>query len=147
MADNHEWADANGLTVSRRSRDGVLIVAARGEIDLNSCAPLAQALVVPREVTAPRTVIDLSGVTFMDSTGINLLIGADRAARGARGLAAPGRPHRGGPADHAARRPGHDHPQLPHPQRGAGGVTQPGPPAERVEYADRGDSPVAIGYP
>lgn len=53
MADNHEWADANGLTVSRRSRDGVLIVAARGEIDLNSCAPLARALVVPREVTAP----------------------------------------------------------------------------------------------
>ncbi|WP_067238599.1 STAS domain-containing protein [Streptomyces longwoodensis] len=92
MADNHEWADANGLTVSRRSRDGVLIVAARGEIDLNSCAPLAQALAVPGEATAPRTVIDLSGVTFMDSTGINLLIGADRAARGARGwlrLAAP----------------------------------------------------------
>lgn len=37
-------------------------------------------------------MIDLSGVTFMDSTGINLLIGADQAARGAQGwlrLAAP----------------------------------------------------------
>ncbi|MEU3510132.1 STAS domain-containing protein [Streptomyces longwoodensis] len=92
MADDHECADANGLTVSRRSRDGVLIVAAHGEIDLNSCAPLARALAVPREGTVPRTVIDLSGVTFMDSTGINLLIGADQAARGARGwlrLAAP----------------------------------------------------------
>ncbi|MFI0999493.1 STAS domain-containing protein [Streptomyces galbus] len=92
MADNHQGADANGLTVSRRSRDGVLIVAAHGEIDLTSCAPLAQALAVPREATAPRTVVDLSGVTFMDSTGINLLIGADQAARGAQGwlrLAAP----------------------------------------------------------
>ncbi|MET9463159.1 STAS domain-containing protein [Streptomyces canus] len=43
---------------------------------------LSEALLSCNGATPPRTVLDLSGVTFMDSGGINVLIAAHKSLRG-----------------------------------------------------------------
>ncbi|MDH6697370.1 STAS domain-containing protein [Streptomyces griseoviridis] len=67
------------LSVRRSTVDGVRVVALRGELDHAARVDLGDVLHPPGE-EAPRTVADLSGVTFMDSSGINILIAAHRAA-------------------------------------------------------------------
>ncbi|MEU8851870.1 STAS domain-containing protein [Streptomyces sp. NPDC048564] len=70
---------------------GIRVVSPTGEIDQQTSEPLRQAL----DATAPpgpRVVADMSGVSFMDSTGINILIAAHRDLAEAGGwlrLAAP----------------------------------------------------------
>jgi anti-anti-sigma factor len=72
--------------------EDVSVVALDGEIDHNSSSELRDTLVSLLRRT-PRTVVDFSGVTFMDSSGINALIAAHQAADAAPGgslrLAAP----------------------------------------------------------
>lgn len=84
------------LSISHSSTgDGVAVVIVRGEIDHTTGDALRQALVTAEVVGTPRTVVDLSGVTFMDSSGVNILVAAHQAARRARGwlrLAAPQQP-------------------------------------------------------
>ncbi|MEU0900376.1 STAS domain-containing protein, partial [Streptomyces massasporeus] len=83
------------LTVlSTTTADGIHILTITGEIDQTTGDHLQQALAVPSG-PRPRIVIDMSGVTFMDSTGINILILAHRAlddAGGSLRLAAPAEP-------------------------------------------------------
>ena len=61
----------------RQSRLGdVLVLAVFGEVDIATAPELAQAV---RSVSmARRVVIDLTGTTFIDSTGIHALEGAHR---------------------------------------------------------------------
>ena len=47
-------------------------VAIDGELDVGTIAPLRDLLVRLREARAP-VVVDLAGVTFMDSSAVNLL--------------------------------------------------------------------------
>ncbi|GGY10603.1 hypothetical protein GCM10010358_73880 [Streptomyces minutiscleroticus] len=56
-----------------------------GEIDHHNIAPLRQALTREHTTVPARTVVDLSEVTFMDSTGLNALIIGHRAAHGTPG--------------------------------------------------------------
>lgn len=80
------------MTITRTSMDGVDVITARGEIDHDTGDPLRRALTLPDGRSAPRIVVDLGGVTFMDSSGINILIAAHHAAQEAGGrlsLAAP----------------------------------------------------------
>ncbi|MGW0338134.1 STAS domain-containing protein [Streptomyces sp. NPDC003011] len=75
--------------------DGIEIVTLSGQIDYSIRDHLHYALLPPDGARPPRTVVDLSGVTFIDSTGINALIAAHRAATTAHGwlrLAAPQEP-------------------------------------------------------
>ena len=70
------------LKVSSRTEGDRVIVALSGEIDLYT-APrlqnqLAQALNTEHAV---RLVVDMSGVDFCDSTGMNVLLAAQRLAR------------------------------------------------------------------
>jgi len=60
------------------------IVAANGEIDIASAPSLRDAL---EAVIAPgaRVVLDLSGVSFMDSTGLSVVIAAFKRLTGAGG--------------------------------------------------------------
>jgi anti-sigma B factor antagonist len=66
----------------------IAVVALEGEIDL-SAAPEAERLIADAEASAPaRLVIDLREVTFMDSSGLRVLLTAHRRAEEAgRGFA------------------------------------------------------------
>ncbi|MER6186461.1 STAS domain-containing protein [Streptomyces sp. NPDC001652] len=91
MADTGSTARPAGLSVVSTAADGIRVLTLAGEIDRDTGQTLRQALDAfgtPR----PRIVVDLSRVTFMDSTGINILIAAHRSLTEAGGwirLAAP----------------------------------------------------------
>lgn len=53
-------------------------VTARGEIDLTSAEAFGQALADAIDPGRSELHIDLSGVTFMDSSGLNELVRANR---------------------------------------------------------------------
>ncbi|MFH8798093.1 STAS domain-containing protein [Streptomyces sp. NPDC017936] len=59
----------------------VSVVTLHGDIDHHNAAHLGASLLFPRGTATARTVIDLSAVTFIDSSGINVLIAAHHAAR------------------------------------------------------------------
>ncbi|WP_437049687.1 STAS domain-containing protein [Streptomyces sp. enrichment culture] len=56
--------------------DGVAVVKLRGDIDMTVEAEVRRALLPASDADTPRVVVDLSQVSFMDSAGINALIGA-----------------------------------------------------------------------
>ncbi|MEV7079614.1 STAS domain-containing protein [Streptomyces sp. NPDC093516] len=64
---------APGTAVERYARRDACVVVARGAWDMDSITPLADALrSAARE--HPKVILDASGVTFADSTFLNLLI-------------------------------------------------------------------------
>ncbi|MFE2522137.1 STAS domain-containing protein [Streptomyces mirabilis] len=66
--------------------DGVLVVTVHGEIDYAVKDLLSQALLSEDgTVPPPRIVADLSGVTFMDSSSINVFINAHQRVSNAQG--------------------------------------------------------------
>ncbi|MET8029837.1 STAS domain-containing protein [Streptomyces avermitilis] len=74
------------LSVTRSTTtDGITVLALQGEVDFTTGREIQYELLLPNDDATPRTVVDLSRVTFMDSTGINALIGAHRAATAAQG--------------------------------------------------------------
>ncbi|MET8413376.1 STAS domain-containing protein [Streptomyces sp. NPDC005195] len=85
--------DSPRLSVTRSTTaEGIAVLALRGEIDFTTGTEVQRALLGPDGEAAARTVVELSQVTFMDSSGINALIGAHHAATALRGwvrLAAP----------------------------------------------------------
>ena len=69
-----------GLTLSVRSQNGYAIAALSGDLDI-ACAPaLREQLLAVLGPHASRIVVDLSGVTFCDASGLAVLIGARRRA-------------------------------------------------------------------
>jgi anti-anti-sigma factor len=64
---------AKSPTVTQYPWRGSWVIAAHGDFDLHSVQPLADALqlAVGRH---PRVVLDASGITFADSTLLNLLV-------------------------------------------------------------------------
>ncbi|MDQ0578462.1 STAS domain-containing protein [Streptomyces rishiriensis] len=73
------------LTVSHHmTADGVHVVVLAGEIDHTTTDLFRQALTAQGGF-APHTVIDFRAVTFMDSSGINVLVAANNAARAGNG--------------------------------------------------------------
>ncbi|WP_329447101.1 STAS domain-containing protein [Streptomyces canus] len=63
---------------------GVRVVSVEGEIDHTVRELLSSALLSGYGAKPPsRIVVDLSRVTFMDSSGINVLIAANQQVRGA----------------------------------------------------------------
>ncbi len=65
-------------------RGGWVEVIVLGELDLASAPEFRRQLRRASEAGEP-IVIDLSGVSFIDSVGLGLLVGADRRARAAGG--------------------------------------------------------------
>ncbi|MFC8535724.1 STAS domain-containing protein [Streptomyces sp. NPDC057249] len=59
--------------VTQHTRDGVRVVAAHGSCDAQSIARLEEALTMA-VWTHPKVVLDASGITFADSSLLNLLI-------------------------------------------------------------------------
>ncbi|MDG9702598.1 STAS domain-containing protein [Streptomyces sp. DH37] len=68
------------LSVPASCERGTLVLHPVGEIDLHTAPALADAV---REVTGPwrELVVDLSGVSFMDSAGLHALIGLSKCCR------------------------------------------------------------------
>ena len=82
------------LNVSSRSQGDHAIVIATGEIDLYTAPRLQSELaeVIANAAPASRIVVDMSGVEFCDSTGMNILLSSLRQVRERGGeleLAAP----------------------------------------------------------
>ncbi|MET8947178.1 STAS domain-containing protein [Streptomyces sp. NPDC004542] len=85
MTDTHDAAHSGRPAIGHSTVDGIRVVTLSGEIDHTVRDRLGRALLPPDDAARPRTVIDLSGVTFMDSSGINALINAHHATVDADG--------------------------------------------------------------
>jgi anti-sigma B factor antagonist len=69
------------LDVMSEDRDGLVHVALVGELDLSAVAKVQEEL-RKVEAAAPATlVVDLSKLTFLDSTGLRCIVTADERAR------------------------------------------------------------------
>nr|WP_237558042.1 STAS domain-containing protein [Streptomyces sp. SID5470] len=86
VTDNQKADRPRRLSVEREVIDGVRVVTVRGEIDHDVKGVLTEALLSEDgAVPPPRIVADLSGVTFMDSSGINVFVAAYQQVSGAQG--------------------------------------------------------------
>lgn len=59
--------------VSAYDRDGARVIGVTGEIDLSNADDLMETVGEAVRTGASRVVVDLSGVTFLDSSGIAVL--------------------------------------------------------------------------
>jgi anti-sigma B factor antagonist len=66
--------------VHYESREGGVVVIAGGEIDLASSPELRKALLDP-QASAQTVVLDLREVTFIDSSGLGVIVGQQKRAR------------------------------------------------------------------
>ncbi|CAL9340072.1 STAS domain-containing protein [Streptomyces sp. enrichment culture] len=73
------------LSAGHRMVDGVRVVTLRGEIDHDVQEVLREALLGVGESVPARIVADLSGVTFMDSSGVNVFVAAHLQTTDAHG--------------------------------------------------------------
>src|SRR5580704_13049192 len=81
------------VDLSTRDCDGHVIVVLRGELDVADAAGVAGALAVVA-ARAPKIIVDLAGLEFIDSSGVAALARGRKLARHAGGdllLAAPQR--------------------------------------------------------
>ncbi len=70
-------ADGQAVTVaSVREEDGTPVVYLSGELDLTSAGQFSTAIDAALASHPGRLVLDASGLTFMDSSGIVLLVSA-----------------------------------------------------------------------
>jgi anti-anti-sigma factor len=72
----HEEAPAGGQApaASRRRQDGVEVLTLSGELDLNSVQDITPLLDEALTAQPGRLVVDLSRVSFADSSALNLLL-------------------------------------------------------------------------
>ena len=61
-----------------RPADDVAVVEAAGELDIHTNAVFKDSLVGAIEEGATRVVVDLTGVTFIDSSALGALVGGTR---------------------------------------------------------------------
>jgi anti-sigma B factor antagonist len=73
------------MRVDARVDDGTGIITAAGEIDLAGAPRLREALSDVLTAGCTRLVMDLREVTFIDSTGLGVIIGAGKKAAGLHG--------------------------------------------------------------
>ena len=78
-------ACSNGLVAGRYAQGGYTVVWVRGEIDMATAPALLGALAEPVRAQQCRVVVDLTDVTFMDSTGLNALVLARSRANAGSG--------------------------------------------------------------
>ena len=69
------------LSVGVVRDDHRLAIIPTGELDMSTAAKLEEAVRAAEATDAKRIVVDLSEVTFMDSTGLKLLLEASARAR------------------------------------------------------------------
>ena len=73
------------MEVSTRKETGFTVVSVLGEVDLYSSPAMREAILGALSKREPNVVIDLSGVSYMDSSGIATLVEALQASRRVQG--------------------------------------------------------------
>ncbi|MFF3208477.1 STAS domain-containing protein [Streptomyces sp. NPDC002962] len=80
MSDIEQADRPDRFSVAHRTVDGVRVVTVQGEIDHDVKSVFSDALLREDGGARPsRIVVDLSGVSFMDSSGINVFVAAHQA--------------------------------------------------------------------
>jgi anti-sigma B factor antagonist len=77
---------------TRQVESGVTVVAPTGRLDVSGAPALKDAIAEAVKNGLPRVVIDMGGISFVDSTGLGSVISALKQVRGSHGelrLAAP----------------------------------------------------------
>ncbi|MEV7167268.1 STAS domain-containing protein [Streptomyces microflavus] len=92
MTDTNSGTEPGHLTVTRAVSGGIGVVTASGEIDHESVGQLREALLPGGAPEPGRVVLDLGAVTFMDSSGINVLVAAYHALKDTQGWLRLARP-------------------------------------------------------
>jgi anti-sigma B factor antagonist len=69
------------LEIETEDRNGLVHVVLRGELDLSSVSKVQEELDRIEQSSPPTVVLDLSKLTFLDSTGLRCLVTADERAR------------------------------------------------------------------
>ncbi|MEU8270952.1 STAS domain-containing protein [Sphaerisporangium sp. NPDC049002] len=70
------------LTVRREARREFTVITIIGEVDRNGAPHLGESIDEALRATSPRLLFDLSGMEFIDSAGLRLLVGAcEKATR------------------------------------------------------------------
>ncbi len=69
------------LEVRTEDRNGLVHVALVGELDLSSVTKVQEELRRVEASAPPTLVVDLSKLTFLDSTGLRCIVTADERAR------------------------------------------------------------------
>jgi len=67
--------------IDLRREGSSLVVAVAGEIDLSTAHQLDDAIRQAEETETSRIVVDLSGLSFVDSTGLSVLLDAIKRNR------------------------------------------------------------------
>jgi anti-sigma B factor antagonist len=77
---------------SRQTDSGVTVLAPSGRLDVGGAPALKEAVSEAMKNGQPRLVIDMEGVTFVDSSGLGSVVSALKQVRTSKGdlrLAAP----------------------------------------------------------
>ena len=69
------------LTITSEREGDIHVVALSGEIDLANASDVEEELKRVEATDADAIVVDLSGLDFIDSTGIRVLVAADARSR------------------------------------------------------------------
>ncbi|GHA70987.1 hypothetical protein GCM10010372_82590 [Streptomyces tauricus] len=85
MTEIHRETRPGQLSAGHHITSGIQVVTLHGEIDHSAAHLLSNALTFPDDATPLRIVADLNDVTFMDSSGINILIAAHQKANSTQG--------------------------------------------------------------
>ncbi|MFD9497373.1 STAS domain-containing protein [Streptomyces sp. NPDC060005] len=81
MADIQDSAGPpDRLSITQTAADGIRVLTLCGEIDADTAGGFREALCVDGTASS-RTVLDFGAVTFMDSSGVNVLVAALQKAR------------------------------------------------------------------
>jgi anti-sigma B factor antagonist len=69
------------LELETRRGDGLVQLVLRGELDLSTVQKVEEELAAVEAGDEKVVVLDLSGLTFLDSTGLRLMVTADQRAQ------------------------------------------------------------------
>lgn len=78
-------ADGNTLQVSVRQQNASAVVAVGGDVDLNTSPFLRDRLLALLDGPPKRIVLDLAGVTYMDSSGVGTIVELKRKVERRKG--------------------------------------------------------------
>jgi anti-sigma B factor antagonist len=73
------------LQVSTARRGSFAVVTVAGDVDLETASSLSDEVATATSDESPHLVIDLGGVTFLDSSGLKVLVATSKRAEKAGG--------------------------------------------------------------